>query len=43
MLRGGKLRHNIGQRFKLDDLVAAHEAQEGGRVVGNIVIDVALL
>ncbi|MEA3193211.1 MAG: NADPH:quinone reductase [Betaproteobacteria bacterium] len=36
----GRLKHNIGARFKLDDLVAAHEAQEGGRVVGNIVIDI---
>lgn len=37
----GRLKHNIGTRFKLGDLVAAHEAQEGGRVVGNIVIDMA--
>jgi hypothetical protein len=33
-----RLKHNIGARFKLDDLVAAHEAQESGKAVGNIVI-----
>ena len=36
-----KLKHNIGARFKLDDLAAAHELQESNRVVGNIVIDLA--
>ncbi len=41
LLKENRLKHNVGERFKLDDLVAAHEAQEGGRVVGNIVVDVA--
>lgn len=36
-----RLKHNIGARFKLEDLVAAHELQESGRVVGNIVIDIS--
>lgn len=36
-----RLQHNIGARFKLEDLVAAHELQESGRVVGNIVIDIS--
>jgi NADPH2:quinone reductase len=43
MLREGRLQHLIGRRFRLDDLVAAHLAQESGTVVGNIVIDVAKL
>jgi NADPH2:quinone reductase len=33
------LKHNIARRFKLDDLVAAHELQESNKVIGNIVID----
>lgn len=41
MLSTGLLQHNIGARFTLDQTVAAHEAQEAGVVVGNIVIDVA--
>jgi NADPH2:quinone reductase len=35
-----RLKHNIGARFKLDDLVAAHELQESNKVVGNIVIEI---
>lgn len=38
LLRENRLKHNVGARFKLDELVAAHEAQEGGRAVGNIVV-----
>ena len=34
-----RLKHNIAARFKLQDLVAAHELQESNKVVGNIVID----
>lgn len=41
MLRAGFLQHNIGARFALEQTAAAHEAQESGAVVGNIVIDVA--
>src|SRR2546423_4763997 len=41
MLIAGELRHNIGARFALNDVVAAHEAQESGRSIGNIVIDIA--
>ena len=41
MLGSGFLQHNIGARFTLDQTAAAHEAQEAGTVVGNIVIDVA--
>ena len=40
MLREGRLKHLIGKRFPLSELVAAHEAQESGTIVGNIVIDI---
>jgi len=40
LLKENRLKHSVGARFKLDDLVAAHEAQESGRVVGNIVIEI---
>ena len=43
LLRENRLKHNVGRRFALGDLVAAHELQESGTVVGNIVIDVAKL
>jgi len=41
MLGAGFLQHNTGARFTLEHTAAAHEAQETGTVVGNIVIDVA--
>lgn len=41
MLDSGFLRHNIGARFTLEQTVAAHEAQESGNIVGNIVINIA--
>lgn len=34
-------RHLIAARFPLADLVAAHEAVEGGRLLGNALVDVA--
>ncbi|MEX2599429.1 MAG: NADPH:quinone reductase [Dehalococcoidia bacterium] len=37
----GALWHPIGARFPLEEIAAAHEAQESGKVTGNIVIDVA--
>ena len=37
----GRLTHVIGARFPLDQIVQAHEAQESGKVTGNIVVDVA--
>ncbi|MBX6427275.1 MAG: NADPH:quinone reductase [Variibacter sp.] len=33
-----RLIHNIAQVFSLEDIVAAHEAVEQGRVAGNVVI-----
>ena len=40
LLEAGALRHSIGARFKLDEIVAAHEAVEGGRVNGNVVLTI---
>jgi NADPH:quinone reductase len=40
MLARGELIHNVAQTFELDDIVAAHEAVESGRVMGNVVVRV---
>lgn len=37
LLRAGRLRQHIGQRFTLDQIAAAHEAVEAG-VPGNVVL-----
>jgi NADPH2:quinone reductase len=34
----GQLRHTIGARFPLEQTARAHEAQESGRIIGNIVV-----
>ncbi len=39
LLEQNKLRHVVGARFALAEIVAAHEAVEQGRVIGNVVID----
>ena len=31
----------IARRYRLDETVAAHEDQDSGRAIGNIVIDIA--
>ncbi len=41
MLERGELIHNVAQSFDLDDIVAAHEAVEAGKALGNIVIRIA--
>ena len=41
MLQGGQLIHTIGGRWRLDEIAAAHEAVEGGKLTGNAVVDVA--
>ncbi|MDN2565816.1 NADPH:quinone reductase [Aquibium sp. A9E412] len=41
LLQAGTLRHTIGARFRLDEIAAAHEAVEGGRVVGNVILEIA--
>lgn len=39
-LAAGRLRHNLGPTFALDDIVAAHEAVERGSVIGGVVIEI---
>jgi NADPH2:quinone reductase len=41
MLERGELIHNVAQSFDLGDIVAAHEAVEAGKAMGNIVIRIA--
>lgn len=41
MLDSSALTHTIGARFPLADIAAAHEAVEQGRVLGNVVLDIA--
>jgi NADPH2:quinone reductase len=41
MLEGGELVHNVAQSFELGDIVAAHEAVESGKALGNIVVRIA--
>jgi len=40
-LDAGSYRTHVGARFTLDRIADAHEAQESGRVVGKILIDVS--
>ncbi len=39
LIAAGRLRHQIGLRLPLTRIVEAHEAMEGGRVVGKILLD----
>lgn len=39
LLASGTLSHAIGARFKLDEIAAAHEAVESGKVLGNVLVD----
>ena len=41
MLEGNELIHNVAQTFDLGDMVAAHEAVESGKAMGNIVVRLA--
>lgn len=41
MLERGELIHNVAQTFDLGDIVAAHEAVEAGKAMGNIVVRIA--
>lgn len=41
LLAGGKLKHTIAARFPLDRIVEAHEAVEQGKLIGNVVLDLA--
>ncbi|CAG0951830.1 MAG: NADPH:quinone reductase [Rhizobiaceae bacterium] len=40
LLHEGRLKHTIGARYPLDAIAEAHEAIEGGKVIGNVVVDV---
>ena len=39
-LEAGVLTHRIARRFALPDIVDAHVAQESGRAIGHVVVDV---
>jgi NADPH:quinone reductase len=41
LLEKGALSHTIGARFPLAGIASAHEAVEAGRVLGNVVLDIA--
>jgi NADPH2:quinone reductase len=41
MLTRNELIHNVAQTFDLDNLVAAHEAVEAGKTIGNVVVTIA--
>jgi NADPH:quinone reductase len=41
MIEARQLVHNVAATFPLDDIVAAHEAVEQGRMPGNVVVTVA--
>lgn len=41
MLDAGTLTHTIGARFPLAEIAAAHEAVEGGRVTGNVILEIS--
>ncbi|HEY8881475.1 MAG TPA: NADPH:quinone reductase [Roseateles sp.] len=40
LLAAGRLTHTIAGRWPLSDIAAAHEAVEGGALIGNVVVDV---
>jgi NADPH:quinone reductase len=41
LLDSGRLQHAIGARYQLDAIAQAHEAVEGGKVIGNVVVDLS--
>jgi NADPH:quinone reductase len=41
LLERGELIHNVAQTFDLGDIVAAHEAVEAGKAMGNVVVRIA--
>jgi NADPH2:quinone reductase len=41
MLERSELTHNVAQTYDLGDIVAAHEAVEAGKAMGNIVVRMA--
>jgi len=39
LMEDGKLSHTVGARFALEEIVQAHEAVEGGKLIGNVILD----
>lgn len=39
LMEEGKLSHTIGARFALEEIALAHEAVEGGKTLGNVILD----
>jgi NADPH:quinone reductase len=39
-LAAGALKHNIAQHFSLDEVAAAHEAQDSGKMIGKAIIEI---
>jgi NADPH:quinone reductase len=40
-LEAGALTHNIARSFPLTDVAAAHEAQDSGKTIGKVIIEIA--
>ena len=40
-LEEGGIKHSVGPRFLLRDIARAHEEVEGGKALGNVVLDLA--
>lgn len=40
LLASGALKHSVAETYRLDDIAAAHEAVESGRVTGNVVLEI---
>lgn len=40
MLEANTLQHNVAKTYPLDEIVAAHEAVESGKVAGNVVMEI---
>ncbi|MDR7269887.1 NADPH2:quinone reductase [Pelomonas saccharophila] len=40
LIAAGRLMHTVAGRWPLDDIAAAHEAVEGGALIGNVVVDI---
>lgn len=39
-LEAGAIRHNIAQRFPLNEVATAHEVQESGKMIGKAIIEI---
>ena len=43
LLASNSLKHRVAARFPLEQIVQAHEAVEGGKSVGKVLVDIAAL